>query len=68
MMFYWGDYLAVLILVGVASFLAGWTAYGLAEYRDKKINQSDIDSYIELMWKRYKERYAQDERRHKDRG
>jgi len=67
-MFYWGDYLAVLLLVGVASFLAGWTAYGLAEHKDKKkVKQQDIDSYIDLMWAHYKERYKNDERRHKDR-
>jgi hypothetical protein len=66
-MFYWGDYLAVLLLVGVASFLAGWTAYGLAEHKDKKINQQDLDSYVDLMWAHYKERYENDERRHKDR-
>lgn len=65
---YWGDYLAVIIVVGVASFLAGWTAYSFAEQRDKKINQQDVDSYIDLMWKHYKERYENDERRHKDRG
>jgi hypothetical protein len=67
-MFYWGDYLAVVLLVGVASFLAGWTAYGLAEHKDKKINQEDLDAYVDIMWAHYKERYAQDEVRHKERG
>lgn len=67
-MFYWGDYLAVVLLVGVASFLAGWTAYGFAERKDKKINQEDLDSYVDLMWAHYKERYEKDEVRHKERG
>jgi tetrahydromethanopterin S-methyltransferase subunit G len=68
-MFYWGDYLAVLLLVGVASFLAGWTAYGLAEHKDKKkVKQQDIDSYIDLMWREYKERYDKNEKKHKSRG
>jgi len=68
-MFYWGDYLAVLLLVGVASFLTGWTAYGLAEHKDKKkVKQQDIDSYIDLMWREYKERYDRNEKKHKSRG
>lgn len=35
-MFYWGDYLAIAILISVASFATGWVMCSLSYLRDEE--------------------------------